>query len=376
MRYRALLLVAAVAAGAAALAQEPTAAPPADGTAKALAQMAAFRMPPGMKAELFAAEPQLGNPVAFTIDEKGRIFVAEEYRLGRGAVENRGNPVFDFSFFLNDDLQVRTLDDRLAMYKKWAHKLPGGMDWFRQKSDQVRLLEDTTGTGRADKSTVFAAGFDQPLDGLAAGVLAHDGDIRGLNLAKAGRAGAWGRGLLPVLEPLRLDDRPPLLVRRRADGEHDRRAVDLPLAVAPPGGPDEEGADPLGLKFELDTTGARREFGEFPGVRAAQQPRQVGENGLDLGSLGSAPVERNHLVRFRVVAGDPKGLVAEGPDLRNDAHRDRLGQANGAPEKRFRGAERERDLAEEAGRLGGAAVVPRRGRPGRRGDRDQDQAQT
>jgi quinoprotein glucose dehydrogenase len=172
MRLHALLLLPALAAGAAALAQEPP-----DGTAKAREQMAAFRLPTGMRVELFAAEPQLANPVGISIDEKGRVFVAEEYRLGRGTVENRGNPAFNFGFFLEDDLQVRTLDDRLAMYRKWAHKLPGGMDWFRQRADQVRLLEDTKGTGRADRSTVFAGGFDDTLDGLAAGVLAHNGDV-------------------------------------------------------------------------------------------------------------------------------------------------------------------------------------------------------
>ena len=48
---------------------------------------------------------------------------------------------------------------------------------WRTASDQVRLLEDTTGSGKANKSTIFAGGFNHPLDGLAAGVLARDGDV-------------------------------------------------------------------------------------------------------------------------------------------------------------------------------------------------------
>src|SRR5262245_62169727 len=99
MRFHALLLLPALTVCAAALAQESP-----DGSAKARDQMAAFRLPPGLRVELFAAEPQLANPVGISIDEKGRIFVAEEYRLGRGAVENRGNPAFNFGFFLEDDL--------------------------------------------------------------------------------------------------------------------------------------------------------------------------------------------------------------------------------------------------------------------------------
>ena len=39
-----------------------------------------FSLPAGLEAKLWAAEPMLANPVAFTFDEKGRCFVAETYR--------------------------------------------------------------------------------------------------------------------------------------------------------------------------------------------------------------------------------------------------------------------------------------------------------
>ncbi|MCE9532524.1 MAG: HEAT repeat domain-containing protein [Planctomycetes bacterium] len=142
-----------------------------DGTDKAKKAMAAFRVPQGLKIDLFAAEPKLASPVAICIDEKGRVYVAEEYRFNLGTEENRTRP-----FLLEDDLQIKTLDDRLAVYKKWAHKFDGGMEWFTKHADQVRLLEDTTGSGRADKSSVFAT-FNEPLDGLAAGLIARDGKV-------------------------------------------------------------------------------------------------------------------------------------------------------------------------------------------------------
>jgi quinoprotein glucose dehydrogenase len=144
---------------------------PPDGTEAAAKQATGFRLPPGLKAELWAAEPKLMNPVAFCLDEKGRVFVAEEFRLNRGTEENRGR-----SFLLDDDLQLKTIEDRLKMYEKHAAKF-GGMDYFRKYTDQVRLLEDTTGSGRADKSTVFATGFNDPLDGLAAGIMAWNGNV-------------------------------------------------------------------------------------------------------------------------------------------------------------------------------------------------------
>ncbi|VTR95451.1 heme-binding protein : Membrane-bound dehydrogenase domain protein OS=Pirellula staleyi (strain ATCC 27377 / DSM 6068 / ICPB 4128) GN=Psta_0686 PE=4 SV=1: GSDH: HEAT_2: Cytochrom_C [Gemmata massiliana] len=143
-----------------------------DGTDTARKQIATFKVPAGLKVELFAAEPMLASPVAIGLDEKNRVFVAEEYRFNRGTEENRTR-----SFLLDDDLQIRTPEDRLAMYRKHANKFDGGMDWFTKHSDQIRLLEDTKGTGKADKSTVFAGGFNAPLDGLAAGVMATNGDV-------------------------------------------------------------------------------------------------------------------------------------------------------------------------------------------------------
>src|ERR1043165_1102947 len=48
-----------------------------------------FKLDRGMKCELFAAEPMVANIVAFSIDEKGRFFVAETFRVGEGVIDNR-----------------------------------------------------------------------------------------------------------------------------------------------------------------------------------------------------------------------------------------------------------------------------------------------
>ena len=41
----------------------------------------------------------------------------------------------------------------------------------------MRLLEDTTGSGRADKSTVFRDDFGHAEDGIGAGLLARKGNV-------------------------------------------------------------------------------------------------------------------------------------------------------------------------------------------------------
>ena len=133
---------------------------------------AAFRVPEGLSIDVFAAQPQLVNPIAICLDDQGRVYVAEDHRFLAGTPENRSH-----NFMLEDDLQVTTLEDRLAMQKKWAHKFDQGIDWFTQKSDIVRRLEDSDGDGRADVSRVFADGFDDPLDGLGSGLIARDGKV-------------------------------------------------------------------------------------------------------------------------------------------------------------------------------------------------------
>ena len=143
-----------------------------DGTAAAVKQIATLRVPDGLKVELFAAEPKLASPVAIAVDEQNRVFVSEEYRFNRGTEEDRTRP-----FLLEDDLRIQTTDDRLAMFQKFADRFDGGMNWFSKVSDQVRLVTDTDGDGKADQSSVFATGFNEPLAGLASGVLAHNGDI-------------------------------------------------------------------------------------------------------------------------------------------------------------------------------------------------------
>ncbi len=125
----------------------------------------------GLSLEVWAAEPLLANPVSFAFDGKGRCFVAETTRFGNGVPDTRS-----FMYWLDDDLACRTVADRLAMYKKAypGHKPYAG---FEKYSDQVRQVWDSTGRGRADQSSIFAGGFNQPADGLAAGVLARKGSV-------------------------------------------------------------------------------------------------------------------------------------------------------------------------------------------------------
>jgi quinoprotein glucose dehydrogenase len=145
----------------------PNVRPASDEGAKA---MKGFRMPKGVEVRLWAAEPLLANPVSFCFDEKGRCYVAETFRLSHGVTDNRSH-----MNWLDDDLASRTVADRVAMHKKYAKGDFGKI--YETDHDRVRLIEDTTGKGVADKATVFADGFKDAATGLGAGVLARKGNV-------------------------------------------------------------------------------------------------------------------------------------------------------------------------------------------------------
>ena len=128
-----------------------------------------FRVPAGLKVELFAAEPLLANPVAFCIDEKGVAYVAETFRHSDGVTDTRNH-----MDWLDDDMACRTVADRVAMYKKY---LGSKFESFHVQHERVRRVVDRDGDGRADASTVFADGFNDPAAGIGAGVLARKGDV-------------------------------------------------------------------------------------------------------------------------------------------------------------------------------------------------------
>src|SRR5581483_528679 len=128
-----------------------------------------FTPAPGLKVDLWAAEPLLANPVAFNFDEKGRAYVCETFRLGAGVDDIRG--IMDW---LNEELASRTVDERLAEMKR---HLGNRFVSYTNNSERIELIEDRAGQGKADHATVFAEHFNSPLDGIGAGVLARKGKV-------------------------------------------------------------------------------------------------------------------------------------------------------------------------------------------------------
>ncbi len=132
-----------------------------------------------LERRVFAGPELVKHPLGLCLDEANRVCLAETRRFfGRGVIESRGRPRRE-----TDDLQTLTLEDRLRFLHAWKEDRelrpefrlwPEGSnpedDFFTRFSEQVVVLEDTDGDGRADKRTVAADGFNDPLDGPGAGV--------------------------------------------------------------------------------------------------------------------------------------------------------------------------------------------------------------
>ena len=160
-------------------AAEPVAPPPAPETGKlpkaaprplknrsATNAPAGFRLPPGFRLELVAAEPLLASPIAMAFDERGRLFVLEspEVSPGDGAAPTVG--------------RVRVLDepDEAGVFQVssvYADGLPrasalacyhGGV--FVAAAPNILYLKDTQGDNRADVRSAVLTGLDSATNAL------------------------------------------------------------------------------------------------------------------------------------------------------------------------------------------------------------------
>lgn len=128
-----------------------------------------FTLPDDVKATLFADPAQTQNPSAICFDSKGRLYVAEIHRWRAGVQDIRNE-----QSLLLQDISVVTSEDRLAMYERDALNRP--LSFFSEYADRIVRIEDTDKDGRADTSSVWADGFDDPLDGPGIGLLADGAD--------------------------------------------------------------------------------------------------------------------------------------------------------------------------------------------------------
>ena len=128
-----------------------------------------FSLPKGMQGKLAAAEPDIANPVAFTVADDGSIYVCETFRQQKGVEDNRSH-----MNWLMNDLRLETVEERRVMFKQF---MGHDVELWAREHDRIRLLKDQDNDGIFETNTVFADGFNDILDGTGAGVLEVDGNV-------------------------------------------------------------------------------------------------------------------------------------------------------------------------------------------------------
>ncbi|MDA7920122.1 HEAT repeat domain-containing protein [Verrucomicrobiales bacterium] len=143
---------------------------------EAAIRISSFTLPDDVEASLFADSSQIQNPSAICFDHNGDLFVAEIHRWRAGVQDIRNEQQI-----LLDDINNGSSQDRYEMYER--DQLTRPLSFYTEYTDQIVLIKDSDGNGRADTSSVWATGFNEVLDGPGIGLIAgFENDIYYTNI--------------------------------------------------------------------------------------------------------------------------------------------------------------------------------------------------
>ncbi|HBE68966.1 MAG TPA: hypothetical protein DDW52_12530 [Planctomycetaceae bacterium] len=144
---------------------------------------------PRISVTKWSGDINVPDPVALSVDNQGRVFVTQTQRRKIQDLDIRQHREW-----IPDDVGFQTVEDKRAFYKKklaidgdqdvqrkWVADVneDGQHDWrdLTEISERIYRLEDTNGDGFADSITTFYEDFKTEVTGIAAGVVAHQGQV-------------------------------------------------------------------------------------------------------------------------------------------------------------------------------------------------------
>jgi quinoprotein glucose dehydrogenase len=142
-----------------------------------------------LKFSKWSGDLNVPDPVAISFDHQGRAYITQTQRRKANDLDIRANR----DWVINDQ-SFQSVSDKLQFYHQ---QLGPGVDQARNQqrvkdlngdgssdyrdlmvlSERILQMQDSDQDGVADSIHVFAEGFQTEVTGIAAGVLAHDGDV-------------------------------------------------------------------------------------------------------------------------------------------------------------------------------------------------------
>ena len=141
----------------------------------------------GLTLSLWASDSLAPDPVAMSIDNKGRVYLTRTNRQKNSEFDIRGH-----RDWMIPSISLQSVEERRAFLKstfaperskenEWLGDLnhDGSHDWrdLAIEKDEVWRLEDQSGDGRADVSTRILNDFHDEVTDVAGGILVRDNDV-------------------------------------------------------------------------------------------------------------------------------------------------------------------------------------------------------
>lgn len=141
----------------------------------------------GLTLTLWASDSLAPDPVAMSMDNDGRVYIARTNRQKNSEFDIRGH-----RDWMIPSISLQTVEDRRAFLQstfapqkskenEWLADLnnDGSHDWrdLAVEKDEIWKLEDTDGDGHADLATRILSDFNDEVTDVGGGILVRDKDI-------------------------------------------------------------------------------------------------------------------------------------------------------------------------------------------------------
>ena len=142
-----------------------------------------------LKFTKWSGDVNVPDPVAISLDNRGRAYVTQTQRRKANDLDIRAN-----RDWIVNDVGLKSVAEKKAFYRErmapdlWQPGMPervqdlngdDSRDWLdlTALTEKIHLIEDSDGDGKADRIQTYAEGFNTEVTGIAAGVLWHEGDV-------------------------------------------------------------------------------------------------------------------------------------------------------------------------------------------------------